>query len=207
LVCAATVLVAGCGGSTHKASSTTSSSTPATTPTASKPPSGIRGRLLTSDELAGFTSSGVAAYGSATQWLTSPDEQQPPAQAAAEKAMFGREGFQGGAIENLTGSTPDDGLSIVEQFRSPMAARSALAFYISQQKKPGLQASEGKYAPFKVPGISDAVGYSLGGVSGGINIAFARSKYYYLIGREGGSPRDIAGLNAAARHLYQRVRA
>lgn len=72
--------------------------------------------------------------------------------------MLIREGFQGGAVENLTGPPPDEGLSIVEQFRSPRAAREALAFYISQQKEPEVQSSDGAYAAFKVPGIPGAVG-------------------------------------------------
>lgn len=206
LVCTAAVLLAGCGGSSHKASSTSSVPTSSTTPAASATPSGIRGRLLTGNELAGFTSGGVAVYTTAQEWLSNPNDQQPAAQAAAEKAMLTREGFRAGAVENLTGDgTPDGGLSILEQFRSLRAARDALAFYISQQKEPQVQSTDGTYASFKVSGIPGAVGYSLGGASGGINIAFTHGNYYYLVGREGGSPPDIAGLRAAARHLYQRV--
>lgn len=119
--------------------------------------------------------------------------------------MLIREGFQGGAVENLTGPPSDEGLSIVEQFRSPRAAREALAFYISQQKEPEVQSSDGAYAAFKVPGIPGAVGYTLGGASGGANVAFAQSDYYLLVGREGGSPADLGGLKSAARSLYLRV--
>lgn len=206
LVCTAAVLLSGCGGSGHKASSTSSGSTSSTTSAASGTPSGIRGRLLTSNELAGFTSGGVAVYTTAQEWLSGPDDQQSAAQAAAEKAMLTREGFRAGAIESLTGDgTPDDGISILEQFRSPTAARDALAFYISQQKEPQVESTEGNYVSFEVPGIPGAMGYSLGGASGGINIAFAHGDYYYLVGREGGSPADVAGLRAAARHLYRRV--
>jgi len=204
LVCA--ILLAGCGGSSQKASTTSSGSTSSTTPAASATPSGIRGRLLTSNELAGFTSGGVAVYATAQEWVSNPNDQQPAAQAAAEKAMLTREGFRAGAVENLTGDgTPDEGLSILEQFRSPTAARGALAFYISQQKEPQVESTDGTYASFKVSGIPGAVGYSLGGASGGINIAFTHGDYYYLVGREGGSSHDVAGLRAAARHLYQRV--
>ena len=53
------------------------------------------------------------------------------------------------------------------------------------------------------------MGFTLGGATGGANIAFTRGYYYYyycyLIGREGGSPPAIAGLDAAARHQYERV--
>jgi hypothetical protein len=195
LVCTAAVLLAGCGGSGHKAASTKPAANTA-----------IGGRVLGNNELAGFTSAGVGVYKTAQAWLSGPNDQQSAPQTAAEKAMLTREGFHAGAVENLTGGQPDNGLSIVEQFRSFGAARGALAYYVSDMKEPQVQASDGKFAAFKVAGIPGAVGYSLGGAAGGINIGFAQGDYYYLIGREGGSPRDVAGLNAAARHLYQRMR-
>jgi hypothetical protein len=199
LVSTAAVLLAGCGGSGggHKPASVK--------PAADTAPAGIRGRLLSNNELAGFTSAGVAVYTTAHAWVSSPNDQQSAAQTSAEKAMLTREGFRAGAVENLTGGAQDGGLSIVEQFRSYAAARGALAYYVSDQKKRQVEASDGKYAAFKVTGIPGAVGYSLGGATGGINIAFARADYYYLVGREGGSPRDIAGLKAAANHLYKRM--
>jgi len=206
LVCAAAVLLAACGGSSHKPSSTSSASTASTKAAANTATAGIRGRVLRSNELAGFTSGGVAVYTTLQAWLSSPNDQQSAAQTAAEKAMLTREGFRAGAIENLTGGQPDNGLSIVQQFRSFAAARAALAYYVSDLKKPQVQASDGTFAAFKVTGIPGAAGYSLGGATGGINIGFAQGDYYYLVGREGGSPRDVAGLKAAARHLYQRMR-
>ncbi len=203
-VCWAAVLLAGCGGSSQKVSTIRARPTQSTAPGASTVPGGIRGRALLSNELAGFVSTGVAVYPSAQTWLSNANDQQPPAQATAEKAMLTREGFKAGAVENLTGPAPDQGLSIVEQFRSPTAARAALAFYISQQKEPKVQSTDGAFAAFKVSGVLGAVGYTLGG--SGANIAFAQGDYYYLVGREGGSRANIAGLSAAARHLYQRVR-
>jgi hypothetical protein len=158
-----------------------------------------------SNELAGFTSAGVAVYTTAREWVSNPNDQQTADQAAAEKAMLTREGFKTGAVENLTGPAPDQGLSMVEQFRSPTAAREALGFYISHQKEPKVQSTDGTYAAFKISGIPGAVGFTLGGATGGANIAFTHGDYYYLIGREGGSPPAIAGLDAAARHQYQRV--
>ncbi len=205
LVCAGAVLLSGCGGSGNKAATTGIGSTSSTVPAASKAPAGITGRVLSNGEFAGFTSAGVAAYPSLELWVSSPNDQQPPAQAAAEKAMLTREGFRTSAVENLTGPAPDEGLSIVEQFRSPTAARDALVFYVSQQKERQVESTEGKYVSFTVAGIPGAVGYTLGGATGGANIAFTQGDYYYLVGREGGSPPDIAGLSAAARHLYQRM--
>lgn len=204
-VCAGAVLLSGCGGSGNTASTTRSGSTPSTVPAASTAPAGITGRVLSNGEFAGFTSSGVAVYPSLQQWVSSPSDQQPPNQTAAEKAMLTREGFRTGAVENLTGPPPDQGLSVVEQFRSPTAARGALAFYYAQQKEPQVESTEGRYASFTVPGIPGAEGYTLGGATGGANIAFAQGDYYYVVGREGGSPTDIAGLSAAARHLYHRL--
>jgi hypothetical protein len=118
--------------------------------------------------------------------------------------MLNRNGFRIAAQENLAnGGTP--GVSLVEQFRSSGTARSALAFYVAQFKAPAAAAYAGAYAPFKVSGIPDAVGYSLGGVGGGINIAFTVGAYYYLVGQEGGGAAAVANLNAAARRLYHRV--
>jgi hypothetical protein len=117
--------------------------------------------------------------------------------------MLARDGFLVGAREDLmNGGTP--GLSTVQQFRSPAAARDALRLYVSQSKAPG--SPGGSYAPFKVSGIPGAVGFSLGGAKGGgINIAFTEGAYYYLVGQVGGSPQTIANLTAAAQHLYHRV--
>lgn len=168
-------------------------------------PSGIRARVLASNELADFTSSGVSVFATVQKWLSNPNDQQSAAQAAAEKAMLTRQGFKTGAVENLTGPSPNAGLSIVEQFRAARAARAALAFYVSQFKNPKAQSADGTYASFSVSGIPGAVGFTLGGASGGANIAFARGAYYYLVGREGGTRADRAGLAAAARHLYRRM--
>jgi hypothetical protein len=116
--------------------------------------------------------------------------------------MLNRDGFRVAAQENLGGTS---GVSLVEQFRSPGAARDALAFYVAQFKAPAAAAYAGAYAPFKVSGIPGAVGYSLGGAAGGINIAFSDGAYYYLVGQDGNSATAIANLNTAARQLYHRV--
>jgi hypothetical protein len=153
------------------------------------------------NELAGFKSVGVSIYHSPSSWISGAPG-VPADQQAAEKAMLNRDGFRAGARENLQNSaTP--GLSVVEQFRSPRAARDAFALYRSQFKAPG--ATSGAYAPFHVPGIPAALGFSLGGSGGGINIAFSDGAYYYLVGRVGDSPTTIASLIAAAQHLYHRV--
>ena len=212
-LCAMSVLLAGCGNSTGKttrkadaariapAPQKASATASAPAPVASSARSGIRGRVLTPNELAGFRPAGLLVYETVGSWLAG--EQQSGAQGAVEKAMLDRDGFRAGAVENLT-STSREGLSLAMQLRSPQAAHDALSFYVASFKAPGSAA--GAYAPFKVTGIPGAVGYSLGGASGGINIAFNAGDYYVLVGREGGDPTAIANLSAAARHLYGRVR-
>jgi hypothetical protein len=206
LLCAATVVLAvfGSGGGAS------ASVKPGFAPmglAASVTPSGVRRRLLESHELSGFTSGSVATYSSAKQWVSSPNDEQSAAQTAAEQAMLTRNGFRAGAVEQLTDdSTGEQGLSIFEQLRSAPAARSALDYYVSNLKKPAVQATDGTYKSFKVPTIPGAVGYSLGGTTGGSDIAFADGQYYYLVGREGATSHDVAGLNTAAEDLYRRVR-
>jgi hypothetical protein len=159
--------------------------------------------VLTSNELAGFKPAGMSVYKTVSSWISA--EQVPPDQATAETAMLRRNGFRLGAHEDLMGSGTG-GASIVQQFRSPAAARDAHAFYVSQYKAPEARAVGGAYAPFKVSGIPGAVGFSRGGVNGGgINVTFADGAYYYLVGQEGGSATAVAHLAAAARHLYHRV--
>jgi hypothetical protein len=173
---------------------------------ASKTPSGVQRRLLKSNELSGFTSGGVATYDTAAKWVSSPNDEQPAARAAAEKAMLIHEGFRAGAVEQLTDDTTGwQGLSLFEQLRSGAAARGALAYYVSNLKRPDVQATDGTYRSFKVTGIPGAVGYSLGGTAGGINIGFTDGDFYYLVGREGGTSHDMTGLQAAATDLYHRV--
>jgi hypothetical protein len=62
--------------------------------------------------------------------------------------------------------------------------------------QPAAWLSVRRYASFRVSGIPGATGFSLGGTSGGINVAFAHADYYYLVGMGGGGPADIARLNS-----------
>lgn len=179
---AVAVVLAGCGSGGHKASTA----------------SGIRSRMLTSNELAGFHVVDVLVHTTAKSWVSA--EQAPADQAAAEKAMLKRDGFRAAVHEDLM-SSGTAGVSIVMQFQSPQAAADALGFYLMKLK------ASGPYAPFKVTGIPHAVGFSIGPIAAGINIAFSDGAYYYLVGQEAGSTAAIANLNTAARHLYHRVHA
>jgi hypothetical protein len=130
---AAAIPVAGCGSSDHTASTTTERST-STAASGGRAPSGIQSRVLTSNELAGFKPAGVSVYKtpSSLSRLIS-GEQVSGDQATAEKAMLSRNGFRLGVHEDLM-SAATGGASVVQQFRSPAAARDALAFYVSRSK-------------------------------------------------------------------------
>ena len=93
------------------------------------------------------------------------------------------------------------------QFHSDKAARAELAGEVAEDKG----GSGGPYKAFAVPSIPDADGFSIiAGGSGGINIAFVKGPYFYLVGQEvgpgtGSISSGIANLIAAAEHLYHRV--
>jgi hypothetical protein len=194
---AVAVVVSGCGGGGDKSSTTTGSSASSSTTAASSAASEIRSHVLKTNALAGFHVADVSVRTTPNGWIAS--EQLSGDQAAAEKAMLKRNGFRAGAHEDLmNGAT--GGASIVVRFDSPAAAADAMDFYVKRSK------GFGQYAPFKVTGIPNAKGFSLGGLNGGgINIVFSDGDYYYLVGQEGGSKAAVAKLNAAARQLYQRV--
>ncbi|HTU88443.1 MAG TPA: hypothetical protein VMF57_22880 [Solirubrobacteraceae bacterium] len=146
-LCAA---LSGCGGTSHSSSShTTSTST--TTPVASTAATGttaaagITGRILTDNELKGFSGSPGPVYTSVRNWLNSEEDNT-------------------------------------------------------------LSADEARLTP-------GAHGFSyLAGGQGGINVAFVKGPYYYVVGQEVGPgpssvPSDLGNLIAAAQHLYHRVSA
>jgi hypothetical protein len=195
----------GCGASHRTASRTTSSTTTSKTIlAASTPPAprtGILARVLTNNELDGFKGSPERIATNARSWLRG---EQDPDLSVDQSRLTGL-GFIRGVRENLSESgTP--GLSEVEQFPSNKAAKAELASQIAEDKRAG------SYKAFPVPRITDADGFSLiaQGGSGGINIAFVKGAYFYLVGQEvgpgtGSIPSNIAHLIAAAEHLDRRV--
>ncbi len=199
--------LAGCGSSHTSASHSTSSGT--TTAAASTVPSaaraGILGHVLTNNELKGFTGSPTRPDNTLDNWLQ--DVGYTPDQVKALYPKLKRLGFIRGVDENLSmGGT--EGVSWVEQFRSSQAARAEVAAELAYDKTAGPSAS--LYATFAVPGIPGADGFSyLSGGQGGINIAFVKGPYYYLVGQELAPTETahagIANLIAAAQHLYDRV--
>jgi hypothetical protein len=198
--------LAGCGASHRTTSSSTSSTTTTTTiPAASTPTpprADILGRVLINNELTGFRGSPQQIATNARSWLGG--EQDPD--LYVDQSRLTRLGFIRGVRENLSDGEAA-GLSEVAQFRSDQAARAELAGEITEDKS----GSGGPYKPFAVPRIPDADGFSLiAGGSGGINIAFVKGPYFYLVGQElgpgtGSISSGIANLTAAAEHLYHRV--
>jgi hypothetical protein len=174
--------------------------TASTAATPGSAPAGITGRVLVDNELPGFTGSPPTVDRSASAWLT--DNQTPATQMASETARLARLGFVAGVREDLTGPS-GPGLSIVERFRSPAAARAELAAELRTFKT-----ADTTYTSFPATGIPGALGLGAEGSPSGINVAFTSADYYYLVGEE--VPSMTAGaertLVAAAQHLHHRLR-
>lgn len=196
------VLLGGCGGSSKSAGTHVSStSAPASTSTtATTPASGLEARVLTSNELSGFTAQPAPVERNPRLYLIESSESG--SQLAADTARLKRLGFKGAVSENLN-APGQAGLSLVEQLGSVSAARSEVTGDIQHVKSQG-----GTYATFPVSGIPGAIGFSLSSSQGdGINITWAAGPYFYLVGETISSldKSSEEALNAAARHLYQRL--
>jgi hypothetical protein len=190
----------GGGGGGHASSNPTTTTTVAGS--SAHPPSEFAGRLLQDNELTGFLISDFSVYRTAGGFVSS--EQLSPAAAAAETRMLARNGFRVAAEEDLNRHGMA-GLSLVERFGSPAAARTALRFYVAKFRRAG---GANDFAFFPVAGVPGAVGFRLGGAGGaGSNVAFADGDYYYLLGEEGSGSGPQDSLGAAARRLYHHVRA
>jgi hypothetical protein len=209
------VVLAGCGASSHGSTTSTSAGRPGTASAA--PPGGrlrtsaapalraVAGRALAAQDLAGFAPRGHRIIGTnPTSWVV--ESELSPSKQVREAARLQRLGFIAGLRERLiaTDGSPAEGISVVEQFPSPHAARSELAAQIAMARAPGPRSA------FNVRGIPGATGFddSHGG-SSSENVAFAKGSYYYLVGAGWltGTPSTPthASLIAAARRLYDRV--
>jgi hypothetical protein len=146
---------------------------------------------------AGFTAQGDPSVSpTIAQFLqqiqTSPD------QLRSETARLKRIGFVTAASQNLN-SAQGPGVSVVEQFRSPVGARSELAHNLAT-----FTAGAGQ-VKFSVPGIPHSAGFGGSGANNGVNVAFADGDYYYLVGEEPSSRANRAAVIASAQKLYHRV--
>jgi len=135
----------------------------------------------------------------------------PAGQRSSIVGRLRRLGFTGAAREDLAwaaanaaGSTtpPSAGLSVVEQFRTPAAARSELTAEL-----PTL----GPGTAIKVRVVPGARGYSsTGGGQDFANVLFASGSDLYLVGAEWQTSlkrkMSLQELVAAVQHEYQRTR-
>jgi hypothetical protein len=192
----------GAGGGHHAAPNPASITTTTGAGSAVHPPPEFAGRLLQNNELTGFLITDVSVYRTAGGFVSS--EQLSPSAATAETRMLAGNGFRVAAKEDLDHQGMA-GLSLVERFGSPAAAREALRFYVAKFRRVG---GANEFAFFPVAGVPGAVGFRLGGAGGaGSNVAFADGDYYYLLGEEGSGPGPQNSLGAATRRLYHHVHA
>lgn len=191
----------GCGGSSHKAGTANATATATSAGAPAAVPAGMLGRVFTNNELKGFTGSPGGIFTSARTLLASYQDPN----VNTDYARLTRLGFIRGVRENLSeGAT--SGLSEVDQFHSVKAASAELAAEIAEDKS----GVGGPYKAFTVPGIPGAQGFALiEGGQGGVNIAFVKGPYYYLLGQELAPSESVnaatASVTAAAQHLYRRV--
>jgi hypothetical protein len=187
--------LAGCGGG--NATSTATTSVPATAKTSTP---GMAGHVLANNELNGFKGTQPPVANTVHGWLTAT--QTPPDQLASETKRLTGLGFVAGAHKDLVGPDGRDGVSIVEQFKTPDGARSELADSVRLFKAN----AQGGAKTFPVPGIPGAVGLVPIGTPA-VNVAFASGDYYYLVGAfvPKVSASSEATVSAAAKHLYQRL--
>ncbi len=164
--------------------------------------------MLRPGELHGFDVAEPAAAANPRAWVAV--NQFPAGQRAATVSRLRRLGFTGGVREDLawaapnapaSGSPPAAGLSVVEQFRTPAAARRELTAEL-----PTL----GPGTAIRVGGVPGARGYSSsGGGQDFSNVLFTSGPDVYLVGAEW--PTSLKGkmsvqeLVAAVQHEYQRT--
>ncbi len=199
---AAAVLLAACGGSGKTASTTHSvaTSAPATSPTpSSAPQAAITRRLLRGSEIpSGFSPAGPASVTPTIQEFVA-SIQTPSAQVASVTARYKRLGFVTAASQQLNGPG-GGGVSLVEQFRSPAAARSELANDLAT-----FDGGPAGRVDFRLPGVPNSGGFGGQGAGGGVNVAWATGDYYYLVGEQANAASNRAGVIAAAQKLYHRL--
>jgi hypothetical protein len=199
---AVALMLAGCGGSSHKAATTSSvaTSAPTTSPTTSSAPqAAITRRLLRGSEIPrGFSPAGPPSVTPTIQEFVASIETPSP-QVASVTARYKRLGFVTAASQQLNG--PDGGgVSLVEQFRSPAAARSELANDLAT-----FDGGPAGRINFRLPGVPNSGGFGGQGTGGGVNVAWAAGDYYYLIGEQANAASNRAEVIAAAQKLYHRI--
>jgi hypothetical protein len=206
--------LAGCGGSSKSsATSTGRSSTAAQPPPTSAQAAagaqagaaalpGLSARVLRDGELRGFIPQAPAVRGVTPEsWVVAAE--YPPSQRAGAAAEFRRLGLVAAMRERLAPPSGQgaEAISIVERFQTPAGAQSNLA--AETRLSPGESA-------FSVTGIPGARGFGGSSAeSSGLNVAFTKGAYFYLVGVGGPKGVSLPGrpaLIAATMRLYGRVR-
>lgn len=173
-------------------------------------PLGIKGRVLKSDEFAGFVAkTPVVVVVDLDDWA-----KVAPSGGIDVRDRLRRAGFVAALREDLVWSKGTDrgGLSVVVRLGSVRAARREIAQQIRDfANEPGRGRAK-SYAAFPVPGIVGAHGFTLTTEqTSGHNIIFADGPFTYHLGVGWGSqasnPPTRAQLIAAAKALYARVHA
>jgi hypothetical protein len=210
----------GCGSS-HKGT-TTAARTPtlSTSRGAPPPPPGgppgpppaaaraIAGRTLLAGDLPRFAPRGDSALAAtAASWVRQSEAQAPRAERRARIKLLRRLGFVAGVQERLepSGGGGAESISVVERFASPSGARTEQQAQVARLKKNGLTA----YTVASIPG-AQGLATGSGGPFVGLNVAFTRGAYFYVVGLgypAGTSPPPAtrAQLTTAAQRLYARV--
>ena len=211
LACAVLAL-AGCGsgGKSTTAPSTSSAAGTTSTTTAASQPSSARAlanRVLRAGDLRGFAPKGLTASAvDVAGWVQASGPEAPAFERAEQIALLKRLGFLAGAEERFEAkSVPAEGISVVEHFGSASGATGALHAQNVRLARHGMSA-------YGVASIPDAVGFATapGGQSVGLDVAFVRGSYYYLVGAGfpaaiSPAPATRASVDDAARRLYARI--
>jgi hypothetical protein len=161
----------------------------------------MAGRFIVAGELSGFAPRGEPKFVTNVQtWATetTPHKSEEGKVLARLKAL----GFVAAGRQPLYGTSSGvEGVSVVEQFGSAQSALAEVAHSPGIPPPPG-----GDVTLFRVPAIPTAKGFKITGKEGsGSNVAFAKGRYYYVVGEASGEVSARAGLIAAAQHLYRRV--
>jgi hypothetical protein len=135
---------------------------------------------------------------SIAQWVQQVGS--PSTSPQSETARLKRIGFVAAASLNLS-SSQGDGISLVEQFRSPAGPRFELANTLAT-----VNGGPAGQVRFSVPGIPRSAGFGAPGSNSGVNVAFAGGDYYYVVGEQPSARANRAGVIASAQKLYHRVR-
>ena len=197
---ASAVLFAGCGGSSHKTAATTSSAVTTAAASSPAPNPAITHRLLTSSEMPpGFSAQGQPnVFSTIAQWVQQVGSSSNSPQR--ETARLERIGFVAAASVNLS-SSQGYGISLVEQFRSPVGPHAELANTLAT-----VNGGPTGQVRFSVRTIPNSAGFGSPGSNHGVNVAFADGDYYYVVGEQPNAPANRAGVIASAQKLYDRVR-